>query len=65
MSEALFPEIDPRPASEGRDEAAPRVETAQRDQIELRPCDLEALLPPAHAARLVWRFVEGLDLSAF
>ena len=28
----------------------------------LRP---EALLPPEHAARLVWRFVEGLDLSAF
>jgi transposase len=26
---------------------------------------LEALLPPDHAARLVWRFVEGLDLRAF
>ena len=23
------------------------------------------MLPPGHAARLVWRFVEGLDLSAF
>jgi transposase len=65
MSDALFPEVDPRPASDGRDAAAPRFETAHRDQIELRPCDLEALLPPAHAARLVWRFVEGLDLSAF
>jgi transposase len=31
----------------------------------LTPTDLEALLPPGHAARLVWRFVEGLDLSAF
>jgi transposase len=66
MSDALFPEIDPRPTSERPEEAAaPRFETAQRDQIELRPCDLEALLPPDHAARLVWRFVEGLDLSAF
>src|SRR4029077_10914999 len=42
---------------------APRYETANRTQVELQPCDLEALLPPGHAARLVWRFVEGLDLS--
>jgi transposase len=41
------------------------METANRAQIELTPTDLEALLPPGHAARLVWRFVEGLDLSAF
>jgi len=42
-----------------------RYETANRSQIELTPTDLEGLLPPGHAARLVWRFVEGLDLSAF
>src|SRR5215203_6541861 len=42
-----------------------RYETANRTQIELTPTDLEGLLPPGHAARLVWRFVEGLDLSAF
>ncbi|MBI4839563.1 MAG: IS1182 family transposase [candidate division NC10 bacterium] len=33
--------------------------------MELTPTDLEALLPPGHAARLVWRFVEGLDLQRF
>jgi len=65
MSDHLFPDVDPRPAGDGLDEATPRYETANRDQIELQPCDLEALLPPGHAARLVWRFVEGLDLSAF
>jgi len=65
MSDPLFPDVDPRPASDGRDDAPPRYETAHRDQIELQPCDLETLLPPGHAARLVWRFVEGLDLSAF
>jgi transposase len=43
----------------------PRYETANRTQVELVPTDLEALLPPGHAARLVWRFVEGLDLSGF
>lgn len=65
MSDALFPDLAPRPTSDQPDTTAPRVETAQRDQVELRPCDLEALLPPDHAARLVWRFVEGLDLTAF
>jgi transposase len=65
MSEPLFPDVDPHPAGDGRDDAPPRYETANRHQIELQPCDLETLLPPGHAARLVWRFVEGLDLSAF
>ena len=65
MSDRLFADVHPRPASDGRDDAPPRYETANREQIELQPCDLESLLPPGHAARLVWRFVEGLDLSAF
>src|SRR6185503_19393912 len=65
MSDPLFPDVDRRPAGDGLDEALPRYETANRDQIELQPCDLETLLPPGHAARLVWRFLEGLDLSAF
>jgi transposase len=61
-----LPEI-PAARVEATDGAAgpPRYETANRTQIELTPTDLEGLLPPGHAARLVWRFVEGLDLSAF
>lgn len=47
------------------DGVTPRYETANRRQVELVPTDLEALLPPGHAARLVWRFAEGLELSAF
>ena len=43
----------------------PRLQRPQRDQITLRPSDLESLLPADHRARLVWAFVEGLDLSAF
>lgn len=42
-----------------------RYEAANRPQVELPPTDLEGLLPLGHAARLVWRFVEGLDVSAF
>lgn len=53
------------PSDDGDDATPPRYETANRRQVELTPTDLEALLPPGHAARLVWRFVDGLDLSAF
>lgn len=65
MSDELFDEIDRQPAAAGPDEGRARYETANRTQVELRPTDLESLLPPGHAARLVWRFVEGLDLTAF
>jgi transposase len=65
MSDELFDDIArqglPAPATDD----PPRYETANRTQVELTPTDLEGLLPPGHAARLVWRFVEGLDLRAF
>jgi transposase len=41
----------------------PRVQRPNREQVELRAVDLEGLLPPDHRARLVWAFVEGLDLE--
>jgi len=41
----------------------PRVLRANRAQLELRPTDLESLLPEDHRARAVWEFVNGLDLS--
>jgi transposase len=67
MSDDLFPDLRPVQTNEasGAGDGAPRLETANRSQIELTPTDLESLLPPGHAARLVWRFVEGLDLQAF
>jgi transposase len=67
MRDTLFPDINRVENKESRPDCdgAPRLETANRAQIELTPTDLEALLPPGHTARLVWRFVEGLDLSAF
>jgi transposase len=43
----------------------PRLVTADRRQIELRPFDLESLLPPEHRARAIWAMVEGLDLTKF
>jgi transposase len=64
---SLFPSLPQSSAacSETRPPAgAPRVLTAQRDQIALRPVDLEATVGPEHAVRNVWAFVERLDLSA-
>ncbi len=64
MDTTLFdlPPTDATPDQpEGR--GRPRLQRPQRDQIELRPSDLESLLPPDHRARLVWAFVEGLDLD--
>ena len=40
-----------------------RVLMPNRTQVELRPSDLEALLPEGHRARLVWDYVERADLS--
>jgi transposase len=37
---------------------------AERNQIALRPVDLEATVGAEHAVRSVWAFVERLDLSA-
>ncbi|MBM4202126.1 MAG: IS1182 family transposase [Gammaproteobacteria bacterium] len=40
-----------------------RVLRPNRAQVELRPCDLESLLPEGHRARIVWAYVEQADLS--
>ncbi len=42
-----------------------RMQQPNRLQVELRPSDLESLLPADHTARLVWGFVEQQDLSAW
>ena len=42
----------------------PRLRTAERRQVSLRPVCLEDLVPAEHRVRLVWQFVESLDLTA-
>jgi len=62
----LFPDAapeSPRPVSPAPTPAAPRLREANRTQICLRPVDLEGLLPEDHRARIVWAYVEGLDLT--
>ncbi len=43
--------------------APPRYQRPNRAQVELRACDLEALVAEDHPVRTVWAFVEGIDLS--
>ncbi|MBW3543882.1 MAG: IS1182 family transposase [Planctomycetes bacterium] len=40
-----------------------RVQRPQRQQIEWRPLSLDQWLPADHRARIVWQYVESLDLA--
>jgi transposase len=56
---------DPPPASRPTEPARgkPRLRTANREQIVFRAAPLDALIPEDHPARIVWLYVEGLDLT--
>src|SRR3990172_11218792 len=41
-----------------------RVQRPDRHQVGMRMLALDGLLPEEHPARLVWEYVEGLDLTA-
>ena len=64
MTDTLFPLPPEEVHTDARPAAPPRVQQPNRAQLEFRPVDLESLLPPDHRARIVWAFVEGLDLAA-
>lgn len=54
------------PASEPQESPPPgpaRVRRAERHQVVMQMASLDSLLPDDHRARLVWEYVEGLDLS--
>src|SRR6476661_522012 len=54
----------PSPPTEAPDlSGRPRLQTANRQQIVFRTAALDELIPPEHPARVVWDYVEGLDLS--
>ena len=59
----LFSELPKQAAPLRPDAAAPRLRTAERRQVELRAVCLDELVASDHRVRLVWRFVEGLDLG--
>ncbi len=65
MTNTLFP-LPPERAPDlnaAREPAEPRLQRPDRRQVELRAVDLDGLLPADHRARIVWDFVEGLELT--
>lgn len=63
--EALFPALPEQkePQPEAAPLAPPRLYEPERDQIELRSIDIDSLIGDDHPARLIWQYVEPLDLS--
>lgn len=61
----LFGELPARskPQADAAPFGAPRLREPQRDQIELRAVDIESLIGQDHPVRVIWTYVEGLDLS--
>ena len=57
LAEQRSPHVDRAVAS------APRLREPKRDQIELRAVDIESLIGQDHRVRVIWAYVEGLDLS--
>ena len=64
----LFPDLpaaEPSAESAGVPAGVPRLRTAERQQVVWEPRALDELLPAEHRARMVWAFVQRLDLSAW
>ena len=61
----LFGELPEQaePGTDAPERGAPRLREPRRDQIELRAVDIESLIGQDHPARVIWTYVEGLDLS--
>ncbi len=60
----LFDDLSCQSAPERTSVAAARLRTVERRQVALRAVCLDELVPEDHRVRMVWRFVEGLDLTA-
>ena len=63
MDQGLFGELVEQVTPERLGGGVPRLRRPERRQVELRAVSLEDLVAADHRVRLVWRFVEGLDLS--
>jgi transposase len=51
------------PIQKAKPEGVARVQMPNRNQLELRPSDLESLLAEGHRARIVWGYVERQNLT--
>src|SRR5688572_12339320 len=62
--EELFPDLPIDRKAQAVGAGAPRLREPVRDQVELRPVDLDALIGPDHIARVIWDYVCRIDLGA-
>ena len=60
----LFNDLPVQVRSQIFDAGGPRLREPVRDQIELRAVDLDRLIGPEHAARVIREYVQGLDLGS-
>lgn len=60
--DGLFDDL-PEVAGVERDRGVARLREPVRDRVELRIYDLDGLIGPAHPARVIWAYVEKLDLG--
>lgn len=61
----LFGELPEQlaPRAEALPRGAPRLREPMRDQVELRAVDIDSLIGQDHPVRVIWAYVEALDLS--
>jgi transposase len=55
LPEQMRPQADAAPG-------APRLREPRRDQLELRAVDIESLIGQDHPARVIWAYIESLNL---
>jgi transposase len=62
--ERLFADLPETMTRSDAGRGFPRLREPVRDQIELRVMDIDGLIGADHPARVIWAYVERLDLSA-
>jgi transposase/vacuolar-type H+-ATPase subunit H len=62
--EELFDDLPEQRVAQAFDSGRPRLREPVRDQIELRAVDLDGLIGADHPARVIWDYVQKLDLSS-
>jgi len=58
----LFDQLPEQTAPQAFDAGRPRLREPVRDQIELRAIDLDSVIGAEHPARVIWDYVQRLDL---
>ena len=60
----LFDDLAEQAVPQVFDAGRPRLREPVRDQVELRAVDLDRLIGADHSARVIWDYVQKLDLSS-